>query len=56
VVQPREFRCPRVASYILALWRMLAWKPEGSPIKDFVLETDAILDAERRLIAGMLTL
>lgn len=42
--------------HILALWRMLAWKPEGSPIKDFVLEADAICEAERRLVAGMRTL
>jgi hypothetical protein len=39
--------------YALALWREIAWKPEGSPIKDFQLKADDILDAERQLIAEM---
>jgi len=39
--------------YALALWREIAWKPEGSPIKGFQLEVDDILDAERQLIAEM---
>jgi hypothetical protein len=39
--------------YILALWREIAWKSEGSPIKGFKLEAADILDAERQLIAEM---
>lgn len=39
--------------YALALWREIAWKPEGSPIKGFQLKADDILDAERQLIAEM---
>ncbi len=37
--------------YVLALWREIAWKPEGSPIKGFQLEATDILDAEHQLIA-----
>ncbi|MBI5687946.1 MAG: hypothetical protein HZC54_22980 [Verrucomicrobia bacterium] len=37
--------------YILALWREIAWKPEGSPIKGFRLEADDIFNAERELVA-----
>jgi hypothetical protein len=36
--------------YALALWREIAWKPEGSPIKGFQLQADHILNAERELI------
>jgi len=39
--------------YVLALWREIAWKPEGSPIKGFQLEATDIFDAERQLIAEM---
>jgi hypothetical protein len=39
--------------YALALWREIAWKPEGSPIKGFQLQADDILDAERGLIEEM---
>jgi hypothetical protein len=39
--------------YALALWREIAWKPEGSPIKGFQLQADNIVDAERQLIAEM---
>jgi hypothetical protein len=39
--------------YVLALWREIAWKPEGSPIKDFKLTATAFFEAERRLIAEM---
>lgn len=37
--------------HILALWREIAWKPEGSPIKGFRLEADDIFNAERELVA-----
>lgn len=33
----------------LALWRTFAWTPTGSPKHGFVLATDDILDAERRV-------
>ena len=39
--------------YVLALWREIAWKPEGSPIKGFELTAWDILKAERNLIAEM---
>ncbi|MDA0812720.1 MAG: hypothetical protein O3C21_10065 [Verrucomicrobia bacterium] len=39
--------------YVLALWRMIAWTPEGSPIKGFTLEVDDIFDAEHELVASM---
>ena len=39
--------------YVLALWREIAWKPEGSPIKDFKLAAADFSEAERRLIAEM---
>ena len=39
--------------YVLALWRMFAWKPEGSPIKGFTLEAEDVLDAEQKLLAAM---
>jgi hypothetical protein len=35
--------------YILALWREIAWKPEGSPIPDFVLKSQDIFNAEQTL-------
>jgi hypothetical protein len=37
--------------HVLALWRMIAWKPEGSPIKGFTLESGDIFDAEHDLVA-----
>jgi hypothetical protein len=39
--------------YVLALWREIAWKPEGSPIKDFKLTASDFFEAEGRLIAEM---
>jgi len=36
---------------ILALWREIAWMPEGSPIKGFVLEAEAIIASEQQLVA-----
>lgn len=39
--------------HVLALWRMIAWKPEGSPIKEFTLEAGDIFDAERELVAAI---
>lgn len=36
--------------YVLALWREIAWKPEGSPIKGFELIASDFLLAECRLI------
>jgi len=38
---------------VLVLWRMIAWKPEGSPIKGFTLRAEDIFDAEEELVAGM---
>lgn len=35
--------------YVLVLWRMIAWKPEGSPIPGFTLEPEDIFAAEERL-------
>lgn len=35
--------------YILVLWRQFAWKPEGSPIKEFKLNVEYILNAELNL-------
>ncbi len=35
--------------YVLVLWRMIAWKPEGSPIPGFTLEPEDIFAAEQRL-------
>jgi hypothetical protein len=37
----------------LALWRTFAWLPEGSPKKGFELSADAILEAERQLVARL---
>jgi hypothetical protein len=34
----------------LALWRRFAWTPTGSPRKDFTLSSEAILEAEARLV------
>ncbi len=34
----------------LALWRSFAWTPKGSPKKDFVLTTDAIMVAQDVLV------
>jgi hypothetical protein len=39
--------------YVLALWREIAWKPEGSPIKDFKLAANDFFEAEHRLIVEM---
>jgi hypothetical protein len=39
--------------YVLALWREIAWKPEGSPIKDFKLSATDFLEAECRLVSEM---
>ena len=36
--------------WALALWRMIAWKPEGSPIKGFVLKAEDIIEAENELV------
>ena len=35
-----------VGAASLALWRSFAWTPKGSPKKDFVLTTDAIMKAQ----------
>lgn len=37
--------------YALVLWREIAWKPEGSPIKGFTLEASDIFDSESQLIS-----
>jgi hypothetical protein len=37
----------------LALWRSFAWRPRGSPKKDFTLSTDGILAAQDSLAAGI---
>ncbi len=37
----------------LALWRMFAWSPSGSPRPGFAISADAILDAERELAAAL---
>lgn len=39
--------------HVLALWRMIAWKPEGSPIKGFELRAEDIRDAEHALLDAM---
>lgn len=39
--------------YILALWREIAWKPEGSPIKGFKLAATDIFQAEQQLVAEL---
>ena len=36
--------------YVLALWREIAWKPEGSPIRGFQLEAEDIFKAEHDLV------
>ena len=33
--------------------RMIAWKPEGSPIKGFTLEANDIFDAEHELVTAI---
>ena len=40
--------------HILALWRMIAWTPEGSPIKGFSLEAEDIFDAEHELATAII--
>ena len=42
--------------YILVLWRQIAWNPEGSPINGFVLKTDDILMAQKRLKSRIQTI
>lgn len=37
--------------YVLSLWRQIAWKPEGSPIRGFTLHAEDFLKAERKLVA-----
>lgn len=37
--------------WALALWRMIAWKPEGSPIAGFVLKAEDIFESENELVA-----
>ncbi len=39
--------------HVLALWRMIAWKPEGSPIKNFTLKAEDISEAEQQLLAAI---
>lgn len=39
--------------YLLALWRQIAWKPEGSPIKGFRLAATDIFQAELQLVAEL---
>ncbi len=39
--------------HVLALWRMIAWKPEGSPIKGFTLEAEDIFEAEHELVGAI---
>jgi hypothetical protein len=40
---------------ILALWREIAWRPTGSPIKDFQLRYADFVDAEALLVGEMRT-
>ncbi|GDY14451.1 hypothetical protein LBMAG53_33290 [Planctomycetota bacterium] len=40
-------------SSILALWRVIAWKPQGSPIPDFHLNVQDFIAAETSLIAAI---
>lgn len=44
----------KVGTESLALWRKFAWNNAGSPIHDFVLNTDDVLNAQSDLI-GILT-
>lgn len=37
----------------LALWRMLAWNANGSPIKKFKLQSDRVLEAQERILAKL---
>lgn len=37
----------------LALWRQFAWEKAGSPKKDFVLRSEALLEAEERLVNAL---
>ncbi len=46
-----RMRGAELGPHVLALWRMIAWKPEGSPIKGFVLKAEDIMKAEERLVA-----
>jgi hypothetical protein len=36
--------------WVLALWRTFAWHPTGSPIRNFELTPELVLEAERELI------
>ena len=38
---------------VLALWRKIAWKPEGSPIRNFRLTLNGFSDAESTLLRTM---
>jgi len=38
---------------VLALWRQIAWKRTGSPIKDFQLRYEDFVDAEESLVAAL---
>lgn len=38
---------------VLALWRQFAWRPTGSPIRDFELQASAILEAQDRLVKAL---
>jgi hypothetical protein len=40
-------------THVLALWREIAWKPEGSPIPGFELRAEDILNAEQELVAEL---
>ena len=42
--------------WVLALWRMFAWLPSGSPKHDFELTPKTILDAEKALSERFSTL
>jgi hypothetical protein len=41
---------------VLALWRELAWEKTGAPKKNFHLEADDILDAERVVVGKIVTI
>lgn len=39
--------------YVLILWRQIAWKPQGSPIKGFQLKVKDILNARQQMIEAI---
>jgi hypothetical protein len=39
---------------VLALWMQIAWSPHGSPIKNFELTTQDIINAENFLVSRMI--